>query len=455
MAATTSILARALTNCQPCSTSELDLSSKPPVQSAIIDDYEVSSATKSTLDGDGPLEFQLISSGDDLLDLSECYLNIEFIIRAADGTVLNYLTAAGDDGNDISCQPINNIIHSMFKRVDLIMNEKLISSSGDNYPYRAYLTNLLSYKDDVKKSWLSCLAGWHMDEAGRFSDARNSALRAKCLAKFRDGRTCQLRDRLHLDMIFQGRLIPNNVNLRIILTRSSQHFFMMSHVANQQPFQITLQSATLDVRRVRLTPEAHLNIERVLSSSDGAMYPITQCVVKTFNVPQGSTSHEIDSLLLGQMPNSVILGLVSNAAYNGQYTLNPFDFGDFGMTFCALTAEGKTLPAKGLKPDVANNKYLDCLFSLMKVTGPMPYNWSNSITPDLYKGGCFLLGFDLTPDGAAEGVAYFTPKRYGTVKANFRFREALAATVTVIVFAQYDNIVAIDSNRAVTHNYTV
>ena len=269
------------------------------------------------------------------------------------------------------------------------------------------------------------------------------------------GNLVKLRDRLHLDMIFQGRLIPNNVNVRLCLTRSSQNFFMMSHVANQAQFKITIESATIDIRRVKLTPSEHLRIEKVLASPSGAIYPLTHVVTKTFNLSQGSTSCEIDSLILGQMPNNIILGLLPNTAYNGQYNVNPFEFKDYGMTYCALTAEGKTLPATGLKPDLAENQYLDCYFSLMKVTGPMPFNWTNSITPELYKGGCFLLGFDLTPDGATEGVAFVSPRRYGTVKVNFRFKTALPETVTVVVLAQYDNTLTIDANRSINYDYTV
>ena len=52
-------------HCEPCSKSELDLESLPPVQVGIIDDYVVSTGPKSALSGNNPLEFEISASGDD------------------------------------------------------------------------------------------------------------------------------------------------------------------------------------------------------------------------------------------------------------------------------------------------------------------------------------------------------------------------------------------------------
>ena len=138
----------------------------PPIQSSIIDDYVVSTGLKATPEGDNPLEFELISSGTDWLDLSECYLNIKWKIRKHDGTKFTYFGTDGTTANDpdLHQQPCNLALHSMFRQVDLIMNERLVYSSGDNYPYRAYLTTLSNYSEPAKKTWLQSLEGWYWDD---------------------------------------------------------------------------------------------------------------------------------------------------------------------------------------------------------------------------------------------------------------------------------------------------
>ena len=56
--------------CTPCGKSELELSSVPPTQVTVLEDYVMTTGPKSSLDGGGPLEFEITASGEDYLDLS-------------------------------------------------------------------------------------------------------------------------------------------------------------------------------------------------------------------------------------------------------------------------------------------------------------------------------------------------------------------------------------------------
>ena len=269
------------------------------------------------------------------------------------------------------------------------------------------------------------------------------------------GKSTQLRGKLHLDFMHQDRLIPNNVNMRLILTRFRQEFFMMSFVTDQTPFKITIESATLEVRRVKLAPSEQLRLERVLASPSGALIPITHVVVKNFTLGSGAATAEIDSMFVGQLPNKIFLFMVSNEAYSSKYTKNPFRFQDFGLTRCSLNVEGKQLPHKGINIDMSQNLWIEAYFSYIKNCGLYPYDWGNGVTKHQFTGGTMILGFDLTPDDGSEGVAYLTPRRFGTVKAHLGFKEGLTETVTLLAFATFDSTVSIDSNRAVSFDYTV
>ena len=56
--------------CVPCTKSELDLESVPPLQIGVVDDYLVRTGPKSGPESGGPLEFLIPASGDDYLNLS-------------------------------------------------------------------------------------------------------------------------------------------------------------------------------------------------------------------------------------------------------------------------------------------------------------------------------------------------------------------------------------------------
>lgn len=89
------------------------------------------------------------------------------------------------DGNvpdtDKKVAPINNVGHSMWSSVRLILNEKDISASPGLYPYKAYVSNTLSYDTFVKSNQLSvqgyvCDLSSHMDVEDNSGFAARNAL---------------------------------------------------------------------------------------------------------------------------------------------------------------------------------------------------------------------------------------------------------------------------------------
>ena len=109
----------------------------------------------SSIDGK-TIEFNL-----DRYDAANVYLiqdtNVELtvLITKADGT----LPAKGS-----SVSIANNFLHSAFESVRLTINDMPISVSPNNYPYKAYISNCLTYSPFVKSSQLAC-QGWYSDTA--------------------------------------------------------------------------------------------------------------------------------------------------------------------------------------------------------------------------------------------------------------------------------------------------
>ncbi len=58
--------------------------------------------------------------------------------------------------------PVNNFLHSMFEAVRLTINDLPITTSANNYPYKAYIANCLTYSTFVKAAQLAC-QGWYSD----------------------------------------------------------------------------------------------------------------------------------------------------------------------------------------------------------------------------------------------------------------------------------------------------
>ena len=69
-------------------------------------------------------------------------------------------------------------------------------------------------------------------------------------------------------------------------------------------------------------------------------------------------------------------------------------------------------------------------------------NKGNQISRESYRNGYYLFAFDLTPDLSANECTHWNLVKYGSVRLDVRFSEALANTVNCIV-----NILEVNATR--------
>jgi len=77
----------------------------------------------------------------------------------------------------------------------------------------------------------------------------------------------------------------------------------------------------------------------------------------------------------------------------------------------------------------------------------------NGISCDDYKDGYALYAFDLTADLGEDD--HFNLVKHGNVRLALKFSEALAETLIVIAFAEFDNVIELDRDRNVLVDFSV
>ena len=162
---------------------------------------------------------------------------------------------------------------------------------------------------------------------------------------------------------------------------------------------------------------------------------------------------EINNAVQGKIPNRMIIGLVSNAAYNGDYTKNPFKFQHFGLRGIAVKLDGNTVNGEAIKVNFDNNRYIEGFWSLFASTGYMFKDDGCFIDRGDYKSGYTLFAYDLTPtfcDGQ-----YVDPEKSGDLGVELIFKEALAEAVTVCMYFEYNSMITINAARQVTAHFNI
>jgi hypothetical protein len=426
-----------------CAKSELDLFSVPPTQTSIESASFVEYHPLSSLSDGAPIEFEVGSSGEDYIDFNDSQLFVRCKIVKADGSAIGAAEKVGF---------VNNALNSLFSQVDVSLNGTLITDSTNTNAHRAYIEDLLSYGPDAKKSQLTC-ALFYKDEAGKMDSNDPSAADAnKGLVKrstfTAGGKEVDLVGRLHTDIFFQSRYMLNEVNTRIKLARSKDSFCLMTSEAEQ--YRVKIVSASMRIRKVKINPSVYMAHTKALENGT-AKYPIKRVICKTFTVPAGYLDFIQEKLFSGQLPTRLIIGCVDNKAFNGDYKLNPFNFQHFSATELSVYLDGQQHTIKPLQMDYANNQYVNAYMSMFSGTRKENQDEGNDINRSEFAEGFSLYVFDLTPDLSETGS--FNLTRSGGVRVGMKFSKALEKTITVVAFAEFENIIEIDRNRNVVFDY--
>ena len=69
--------------------------------------------------------------------------------------------------------PINNILHSLFSECKVYLEDILVNDSNENYAFKAFLIDTLSYDMNAKNSYLQC-QGYFQDTPNQMESAGNA-----------------------------------------------------------------------------------------------------------------------------------------------------------------------------------------------------------------------------------------------------------------------------------------
>ncbi|XP_031635354.1 uncharacterized protein F54H12.2-like [Contarinia nasturtii] len=253
---------------------------------------------------------------------------------------------------------------------------------------------------------------------------------------------------LHCDIFNSDKFMINGVEMCVKLIKAKNEF----HLIGDDSGEIEIVEANLFVRKVKINPSILIAHARALSVAT-AKYPITRVEVKTITIGSGIQSKSLDNIFLGQLPKRCIIGMVDSGAFNGSPHLNPFNFQHFNYNYLSLYLDSTQIPTKPLTPNFAKKKYTREYYTLFEGSGINFADTGNSITLAEYPDGYCLAAFDLTPDLSCSD-SHWNIIRSGVLRAEIRFEKPLEKTITVIFFAEFENLIEVDKNRNIIIDYS-
>ena len=431
----------------------------------------------------GPLasiQFHIPGTGTQYTDLSRTELYMK--LKIVDDTGRPFV----QDKKVKTAIPIDMIMHTMWSMVDIKFNQTLVSSSGTNYMYKAYIENLLTYNAEAKKYQLAAI-GWTGDEgnfdavspqddplgyginqryqwlkairtmlsekeiealeANEDQDEKEKEITLHSNEIYEDPTCIEYSGPLLADICNQDRLILDGVNIDIKLFPNKDEFRLIVNPPEQKP-QLIIEECKLLVCKVNVDPEVVVLHSELLQKTP-ALYPFQRTDLRTFNVNKGSYETTLEDIWQGEVPSRLIVGIVDAKAYSGSYTTNPLRFKHHNLQTICFSINGESVPRPAFQLDFKDCGYLEGLLSLYKVSGKLFENTDIGISRETYRQGYSLIGFEIDPTAASD-FSYLGKPKSGRTRLTLRFHKALQNNITIILFATFPETLEIDQTRLVS-----
>ena len=418
-----------------CAVSELDLHALPVTQKDIIKTIPITKTTNNALtDTTTSFDFTFEPSNN-YTDLNEASLYLEYQVVQPDGTVV---TAADE------AAPVNNILHSVFSNVQMLVNGEKLTGNYEQYPYKSYITDLIATEYRDKQTRLKGCQKWLPDTAGQM-DTRD-APNAGWFQRRADSAGPHVKSvvgKPHLDMLDQCKLLPSHCELRFIFERTTNLFHMQQ--AADQDYSIVIKKAEMTIRQVVVRDEVvEVHNKSVMDPRMGAFnYPISRSKVIKHTLPQGAQDYTFTLPDTTQIPSQLILGLVKESASAGSKSENPYNFKHYDIRETVVQFDHQKFE---IKTNFTTGNVIKAYARLYSETGIQASGLDCGITLDDFKNGYTLLAFDLTADRTPED-ARINLVRQGKVTLSLRFGTALPHPVSVICLSSYDNLIQLTADR--------
>jgi hypothetical protein len=413
------------------SPAELSLFEEPVISAPFQKVQYIEYRSPSALNDAGPLQFFLVPSANQFIDLKRCKLHVK-------AKIVDETGKKADADADVT--PVNLTLQSMFESVEVYLQQQLVSSH-QLYPYKAYVETILDTDAGAQNSFLQS-QHFYKDDSGLAADSgageQNDGLTTRW-AKWKAGKSVTLEGPIMADVCQQDRFILNGVEILIKLWPSKAAFSLLTP-KTEKTHRIHLEEVYLSVCKITPTPSITNGIMESLKDKQ-ALYPYIRTELRSFQLKAGDYSFHWEDVYQKTVPSEIVIGFVHADAFNGSIAKNPFNFEHYDLAEIGVYIDDESFPARPLQLDFASGDYISAYNTLFSNNPDKSLN----ITRADYDSGYSLIRFRLVPEQAEA-----SPPNKGNVKVNGRFKVPLPNNVTAVLIAKFNSLLTINEERSVT-----
>ncbi len=340
--------------------------------------------------------------------------------------------------------PINGLLHSLWQGIEVTLGETILTEAASLFPYRAYIKSVLhrTPNETAVKELFPEL--YSFDSPGSFDDVSIGSPNEGAFWRQEvsdQGKSFVCIGPLLTDVTEVDKYIFNGVPLTVRLIPSRPEFCIMSSEPEKR-WRLHIEQVSLKVKMVNVTPaiiSAHSN---ALNVGDGLFY-YKKSMIVPHPVGADQQSFVIENAFLGRLPEILVITMVSDRAYNGDYELSPWNFATYDLQSIGVYIDGMSVPYEPYELDIGEKHIQGPLVALHRSFK------TRLVTFDSFTGGYCLLVFDLRsgkPDSKD-----FSLSKSGTLSIHGKFKTKLPVPIQVLCYGEFQSCFTITKSRVV-HN---
>lgn len=391
------------------------------VQSSNIVEYPCATTDRS------PYEFH-INTGSAFLDLSQCYLKTTFRIFKKENGIDVPIT----ETDDVSF--INGFGSTFIQDLKVSLNGKMMYSSNGLYAYQSHFRRVLGLEVTRNRGALECEGFFEDDDSQGNIVGHNKRKKF-----FANGGSFETMTTLDADIFRQGKVLINNINLDISITPHKNLFMLMTSGNTEYTFKV--DDCRIFVKQLHAPDPVNFEIQNSLEYNP-AKYYYHHVIARNVFISPGR--YEISCPLFNDfLPRRVFAALVDAKSFNGHLKLSPFEFKPYDVESISICTNGNRWPQAPYSLDWKKNYFSRALREMAAATDN-----KTLITTETFPVNSCIYGFDLRNDSDDHTME---PLKYGSTTISVKFTEPCPEHgLQLIVYAEFDNLLTIDKNRAFT-----
>ncbi|KAL3109570.1 hypothetical protein niasHT_011208 [Heterodera trifolii] len=408
----------------------------PPTNVSVVRSFFRQVLPLATITQESPYLFRLYS--DNLwTDLSRIYLYLELSIEKPGA---NDKWVAIDDA-DTSVSAIQGIGQTFVQQLKVTVGNTEVYDSGNLYPFKAYITNELSFPINAKKNFLGSTGYYHTVNQ---DDSTDEGFKERCKI-FKGGKNAQFLSRLDFDLGNQELYLLNNLDLLFTIYKAKDVFLLQTLKANDlTKYRLTVHDVKIYAKMVEVQPSLNMTLYKTLEKQP-ATYAVRKTEIKSSFISVGRYEFEYN-VFSATIPRRVTIALVGNSAFHGDYKLSPFMFEPFDLREISIHAGGVVYPAVPYKLNFSKDHFVSAFVDMYEALGMANSERSFDISMAQFKKGWTFFVIPLT--STLDDSCGFELLRSGTTNVRATFNSPIPlGGVEMIVLGEFDQMIMVDYNR--------